>query len=144
MRVLILSFILDDSVCTDPGSLVGSRCLWKGRCLAKVISRERKTEASGRECCAGKTSSSPRGQQGAGAGGRRSPGEGNRADLFVNPSENNRCLQAFSLFPLTFHLRHFSLKSNEIWKRFLIIIYQSIISIHHNPFTKSPRVEGLK
>lgn len=32
-----LSFILDDSVCTDPGSLVGSRCLWKGWCLAKVI-----------------------------------------------------------------------------------------------------------
>lgn len=56
--------------------------------------RERKAEASERECCAGKTSSFPWGQQGAGAGDGRSPGEGNEADLFVNPSENNRCLQA--------------------------------------------------
>lgn len=115
-----LSYILDDFVCTDHGSLLGPWCLWKGWCLGKGdIAGEGWQRRLGERAMLGRQTAPLRGSKELGqelGGGQ----EWNGADLFVNPSGDDQCCRVSFLFPPTLHLRHSPSKSNVVWERFLM------------------------
>lgn len=85
------------------------------------------TEVSGRESHAGKTNSSPRRQQGAGAAGGRRPGVELSRLICESIRERSMLSEHSFYFHPTLHLRHFPLEV----KCGLGEIFNDCIAIHH-------------